>query len=95
MIGAGEQVRDSLFDPALGIAFEGCACRAAFHVGAVEWLTENGFRPAAVAGASSGRSSPRRLRRTETIGSERRGWSWSVVRCAIGGGCSAHAGPSA
>lgn len=42
------------FDPALGIAFEGCACRAAFHVGALEWLSEHGFRPAAVAGASSG-----------------------------------------
>jgi len=42
------------FDPALGIAFEGCACRAAFHVGALEWLGEHGFRPAAVAGASSG-----------------------------------------
>jgi predicted acylesterase/phospholipase RssA len=42
------------FDPALGIAFEGCACRAAFHVGALEWLSERGFRPAAVAGASSG-----------------------------------------
>jgi predicted acylesterase/phospholipase RssA len=44
----------SSFDPTLGIAFEGCACRAAFHVGALEWLTEHGFRPAAVAGASSG-----------------------------------------
>ena len=54
MIGGGEQARDASFDPGLGIAFEGCACRAAFHVGAVEWLTENGFRPAAVAGASSG-----------------------------------------
>jgi NTE family protein len=42
------------FDPSLGIAFEGCACRAAFHVGAIEWLDEQGFRPAAVAGASSG-----------------------------------------
>jgi NTE family protein len=42
------------FDPHLGVAFEGCACRAAFHVGAIEWLTEHGFRPAAVAGASSG-----------------------------------------
>ncbi|MGH9139827.1 MAG: patatin-like phospholipase family protein [Vicinamibacterales bacterium] len=42
------------FDPSLGIAFEGCACRAAFHVGAIEWLREHGFRPAAVAGASSG-----------------------------------------
>src|SRR5262249_17449920 len=44
----------SSFDPALGIALEGCGCRAAFHVGALEWLTERGFRPAAVAGASSG-----------------------------------------
>lgn len=38
----------------MGIAFEGCACRAAFHVGALEWLSEHGFRAAAVAGASSG-----------------------------------------
>jgi predicted acylesterase/phospholipase RssA len=38
----------------VGIAFEGCACRAAFHVGALEWLSEHGFRAAAVAGASSG-----------------------------------------
>ena len=37
-----------------GLAFEGCAGRAAFHVGVVEWLTERGARPAAVAGASSG-----------------------------------------
>jgi predicted acylesterase/phospholipase RssA len=44
----------SAFDPSVGIAFEGCACRVAFHVGAIEWLTEQGFRPAAVAGASSG-----------------------------------------
>ena len=42
------------FDPSLGIAFEGCACRAAFHVGAIEWLSDQGFRPAAVVGASSG-----------------------------------------
>jgi len=42
------------FDSTLGIAFEGCACRAAFQVGAIEWLTEQGFRPRAVAGASSG-----------------------------------------
>lgn len=42
------------FDPTVGIAFEGCACRAAFHVGALEWLSEHGFRAAAVAGASSG-----------------------------------------
>ena len=38
----------------VGIAFEGCGCRAAFHVGAMEWLHARGFRPAAVAGASSG-----------------------------------------
>jgi predicted acylesterase/phospholipase RssA len=36
------------------IAFEGCGCRAAFHVGAVEWLFENRLIPGAVAGASSG-----------------------------------------
>jgi len=42
------------FDPSLGIAFEGCACLAAFHVGVIEWLSEQGFRPAAVTGASSG-----------------------------------------
>ena len=42
------------FDPSLGIAFEGCACRAAFQVGAIEWLDEQGFLPIAVAGASSG-----------------------------------------
>ena len=42
------------FAPSIGIAFEGCACRAAFHVGALEWLREHGFRPAAVTGASSG-----------------------------------------
>jgi NTE family protein len=35
-------------------AFEGCSCRAAFHVGVVEWLTERGWHPDAVAGASSG-----------------------------------------
>lgn len=38
----------------VGIAFEGCGCRAAFHVGVIEWLTERGFTPTAVAGASSG-----------------------------------------
>jgi predicted acylesterase/phospholipase RssA len=42
------------FDSTLGIAFEGCACRAAFQVGAIEWLSEQGFRPTAAAGASSG-----------------------------------------
>jgi predicted acylesterase/phospholipase RssA len=40
--------------PRLGIAFEGCGCRAAFHVGALEWLNEQGVRFAAVTGASSG-----------------------------------------
>jgi predicted acylesterase/phospholipase RssA len=38
----------------LGIAFEGCGCRAAFHVGVMEWLVTNGIEFAAVAGASSG-----------------------------------------
>jgi predicted acylesterase/phospholipase RssA len=38
----------------LGIAFEGCGCRAAFHVGAVERLAAHGIEFAAVAGASSG-----------------------------------------
>jgi predicted acylesterase/phospholipase RssA len=38
----------------LGIAFEGCGCRAAFHVGALERLTEQGMVFAAVTGASSG-----------------------------------------
>ncbi len=37
-----------------GIAFEGCGCRAAFHVGVMEWFAERGFQPSAVAGASSG-----------------------------------------
>jgi predicted acylesterase/phospholipase RssA len=37
-----------------GIAFEGCGCRAAFHVGAVEWLTSHDLMPDVVAGASSG-----------------------------------------
>jgi NTE family protein len=40
--------------PRLGIAFEGCGCRAAFHVGAVEWLYEHGIAFNAVTGASSG-----------------------------------------
>src|SRR3954453_19116382 len=44
----------TFFDGAIGVAFEGCACRAAFHVGALEWLRERGFRAAAAAGASSG-----------------------------------------
>jgi NTE family protein len=38
----------------LGIAFEGCACKAAFHVGAVERLSELGVRLVAASGASSG-----------------------------------------
>ena len=37
-----------------GIAFEGCGCRAAFHVGAIEWFAEHNLLPTAVAGASSG-----------------------------------------
>jgi len=38
----------------LGIAFEGCGCRAAFHVGAIEWFVEHDLIPEAVSGASSG-----------------------------------------
>ncbi len=38
----------------LGIAFEGCAGRAAFHVGVAEGLREIGLEPEYVAGASSG-----------------------------------------
>jgi predicted acylesterase/phospholipase RssA len=38
----------------LGIAFEGCGCRAAFHVGVVERLAAHGVELASVAGASSG-----------------------------------------
>jgi predicted acylesterase/phospholipase RssA len=38
----------------IGIAFEGCACRAAFHVGAVEWLRAQGVRLQVASGASSG-----------------------------------------
>lgn len=38
----------------IGIALEGCGARAAFHVGAVEVLTEAGVQPAVVGGASSG-----------------------------------------
>jgi predicted acylesterase/phospholipase RssA len=37
-----------------GIAFEGCGCRAAFHVGVLDWLSARGFQAGAVAGASSG-----------------------------------------
>jgi NTE family protein len=36
------------------MAFEGCGCRAAFHVGVIEWLAEHHLLPDAVAGASSG-----------------------------------------
>lgn len=36
------------------LAFEGCAGRAAFHVGVVDWLQQHGLRPRAVTGASSG-----------------------------------------
>ena len=38
----------------LVVALEGCAGRAAFQVGVLEWLGERGIRPAAAAGASSG-----------------------------------------
>ncbi len=36
------------------IAFEGCAGKAAFHVGVVDWMVARGIRPTAAAGASSG-----------------------------------------
>ncbi len=36
------------------LAFEGCAGRAAFHVGVVDWLLRHGLHPRAVTGASSG-----------------------------------------
>jgi predicted acylesterase/phospholipase RssA len=36
------------------LAFEGCGCRAAFHVGVIEWLAERHLLPRTVAGASSG-----------------------------------------
>lgn len=38
----------------LGIAFEGCACRAAFHAGVAAALAESGLRFDLSAGASSG-----------------------------------------
>jgi NTE family protein len=38
----------------LGLAFEGCACRSAFHAGVAAALTEGGLRPALTAGSSSG-----------------------------------------
>ncbi len=37
-----------------GIAFEGCACRAAFHAGVAAALDEGGVRPRMAAGTSSG-----------------------------------------
>jgi len=39
---------------AFGIAFEGCACKGAFHVGVAEWMHDHGYEPDVVAGASSG-----------------------------------------
>jgi predicted acylesterase/phospholipase RssA len=39
---------------AFSIAFEGCGCRAAFHVGVIEWFAEHNLLPRTVAGASSG-----------------------------------------
>ena len=36
------------------LAFEGCGCRAAFHVGVIEWFAERHLLPQTVAGASSG-----------------------------------------
>jgi predicted acylesterase/phospholipase RssA len=41
-------------DQQIGIAFEGCGCRAAFHVGALEWFIAHGVSFSAFAGASSG-----------------------------------------
>jgi NTE family protein len=38
----------------IGVAFEGCACRAAFQVGVAQWMEARGLRPAVLAGASSG-----------------------------------------
>ena len=38
----------------VGIAFEGCGCRAAFHVGVLEELRQRGVRFEAAAGTSSG-----------------------------------------
>jgi predicted acylesterase/phospholipase RssA len=61
------------FDSSLGIAFEGCACLAAFHVGAIEWLHEQGFRPAAVTGASSGSLVAAALA-TDRVGELREAW---------------------
>jgi predicted acylesterase/phospholipase RssA len=39
---------------AFSLAFEGCGCRAAFHVGVIEWFAERSLLPRTVAGASSG-----------------------------------------
>lgn len=36
------------------VAFEGCALRAAFHIGVARWWDERGVRPLAIAGSSSG-----------------------------------------
>jgi predicted acylesterase/phospholipase RssA len=52
--GAGGAGPPAIPPPAFSIAFEGCGCRAAFHVGAIEWLAEHNLFPATVAGASSG-----------------------------------------
>jgi NTE family protein len=38
----------------LGLAFEGCACRSAFHAGVAAALTDGGIVPAVTAGSSSG-----------------------------------------
>jgi predicted acylesterase/phospholipase RssA len=38
----------------LGVAFEGCACRASFHAGVAAGLTDGGLVPEVTAGASSG-----------------------------------------
>ena len=38
----------------IGVAFEGCACRAAFHAGVAAGLAESGVKVGLTAGASSG-----------------------------------------
>jgi NTE family protein len=38
----------------IGMAFEGCGCRAAFHIGVIEWCADHDLMPGVVAGASSG-----------------------------------------
>jgi predicted acylesterase/phospholipase RssA len=40
--------------PTLGVAFQGCACRAAFHAGVAQALCARGITPRWTAGASSG-----------------------------------------